>query len=252
MKVKYIKDLDYDSFMIWAILSSSDPSGVENRVKSMGISGNVLKRIQAVEEYEDIKKSLDKYVEKKYAKYAKEIDKAIKNYQKEWNKIGQTFSDEIDKIAPYKWFYDTYYVVVSPFHPGVSSKGGDKVIRGAFEDPKEQLRITAHEILMSHIWNILFELYPESEESADKDMHYWAINEITTVAILGLEESLNALWTDKLKGFDNFLSNYPQLNKLKMELKEMYKSKKNVKDFLDRALDHLNTKYANVDLGVPK
>jgi len=248
MKVKYIKDKNYDAFMIWAMLSSNDPAGVKSRAKSMKITGQVLDRIIKAESYESVSDILNKITKARYSKHKVKIDKSIKQYQKEWDKITNTFSDTIEDVTEFEWFHKNYYVVVSPFHKGTSSRGGDKVVRTAFEDENDQLRITAHEILMSQLWNILFETYPKSENN-DPLLHYWALNEITTTAILGLEKPLNNLWTPQLKGFDNFLTNYPQLSKLKTELKAPYLEKTDFKDYLDKALNLLNTKYTKVSFG---
>ena len=43
MQVNYIKDFEYDAFMIWMMLGFDDPSGVENRAKSMGVSSDDLR-----------------------------------------------------------------------------------------------------------------------------------------------------------------------------------------------------------------
>jgi len=53
MHVKYIKDFEYDIFMIWMMLGGDNPSGVENRAKSMGVSSDDLKKVYGVENYKD-------------------------------------------------------------------------------------------------------------------------------------------------------------------------------------------------------
>ena len=251
MKVKFVKDKRYDAFMIWAMLSSNDPAGVGSRAKSMGIASKALEEISKAQDYGSVSEYLDKITQAKYSVHNAKIGRSINRYQKEWDTISGTFSSEVARITGYEWFHQTYYVVVSPFHKGISSRGGDKVIRTAFEDKKDQLRITAHEVLMSQLWNVLFEIYPEVE-SSDPLLHYWALNEITTTAILGLEDVLNDLWTPPQRGFDNFLANYPQLNSLKTEFKVLYlkKSKKTgFKDYLDNALNLLDAQYAGVSFG---
>ncbi|OGC51762.1 hypothetical protein A2982_00570 [candidate division WWE3 bacterium RIFCSPLOWO2_01_FULL_39_13] len=157
MKVKYVKDFEYDAFMIWIMLSDDDPSGVKNRAKSMGISKTELKRIYGVEDYQDAKGYVENLAKKKYSKCEEDIDRVIPLYQKEWDKINDTFSSEVEKVTGRKWKYNIYKVVVGPFHPGISTQEGDTVVRSAFEDSEGQKRITAHEILMSHIWCIFFE-----------------------------------------------------------------------------------------------
>jgi len=247
MKVKYVKDFEYDTFMIWIMLSQEDPSGVRNRAKSMGVSEGELKKIFGVEDYQDIKDYLENLAKKKYSKHEKEIDLSIPKYQEEWNKINDVFSGEVERITKRKWDHDVYKVIVSPFHPGISNNGGDTVVRSAFEDPEGQKRITAHEILMSHIWNIFFDKYPESKD--DNLMHYWGLNEIATVAILGLEPDINKLWRDNEKGYDNYLQNYPQLKPMMKILKDIYMNKNDFFDYLERAIQVINSpKYLSKNL----
>ncbi|OGC51594.1 hypothetical protein A2982_01280 [candidate division WWE3 bacterium RIFCSPLOWO2_01_FULL_39_13] len=166
MKVSYIKDFEYDTYMIWIMLSQEDPSGVENRAKSMGISKENLRKIYGVEHYKDIKDFLEGLAKRKYSKNEKHIDSIIPKYQAEWDKINNRFSTEVEKITGRKWDHDVYDVVVSLFHPGISTNRGDTVVRSAFEEPDGQTRITAHEILMSHIWYIFFDKLPESKNDS--------------------------------------------------------------------------------------
>lgn len=230
MKVKYIKDFEYDTLMIWMMLSQDDPSGVENRAKSMGVSATELSKIYGVEDYQEVKSFLEQLVTKKYKEHEEHIDAIIPQYQNCWDKINDSFSSEVERITKIKWHHKVYDVVVSPFHPGISNNGGDTVVRSAFEEPEGQTRITAHEILMSHIWTIFYDKFPESQN--DPLMHFWGLNEITTVAVLGLEPSVNALWREKEKGYDNYLKNYPQLKPLMNKLKTEYFKVRDFEDFL--------------------
>ena len=61
--------------------------------------------------------------------------------------------------------------------------------RFAYYKPKEQLRITAHEMLINHISNIL----RDKIDNLDLDLknHFWAITELVANSILGI--SLNYL-----------------------------------------------------------
>jgi len=209
MKVKYITDKKYDE--------------------------QVVIQMQRL----DKKRAADLVVQQ-YKKNKNLISKKIKDYQKSWDKINDVFFREIENITGKKWKYKIYEVVLSPINKGISSLGGNKVIRSAFEDPEEQKRITAHEILMSHLWNIFFELYPESRK--DENHSFWALNEITTTAILGLEPKINFLWTKSTKGFDQYLKNYPQLKILKEKLKKEYLNKISFEDYIKKALDLIKNK----------
>lgn len=250
MKVKFVKDIEYDSYVIWVMLHGEDPYGAENRAKSMGINKKLFESIYGTEDYEKIEDELIKVVKEKHEELKKRIDKAIKTYQKSWDKINDIFSTEIEMITKRKWNHKTYEVVVSPFHPGVTSRGGDRVAISAFENADEQKRITAHEILMSHIWTILFDKYPKARN--DDLQHFWALNEITTTAILGLEPQLNKLWREKEQGYDQYLGNYQQLKELQSKLKEIYLNKKDFDDYLNKAILLLDSKYKNISFTYKK
>ncbi len=247
MKVKYIKDIDYDSEILWIMLSSPDPAGNKNRATSMGLEMNTYEKIAKAEDYKDIKDFILKLVEEKYKENSITISKAPALYQKAWNKINDKFSDNIEKITNTKWHHDTFFVVLSPFHIGVSNTGGDKVIRSIFEDPEDQKRITAHEILMSHIWNIMFDSFGDKAKQ-DSYMHYWGLNEIATTAVLGLESEMNDLWTQNYKGYDNYLGNYPQLKKLQNKMKDVYLAKNSFTDFLNEGISIIESEYKEIPL----
>ena len=223
--------------MIWRMLKGKDPSGVENRAKRMGIDNDLLNSISGTKTYEEVKDLIEKVVKEKYEKEDIIIDKAVVSYQKAWDKINDEFYNEIEKITETKWKFPEYKVVLSPFHPGIANRANNIVVRSIYEDPEDQKRITAHEILMVHIWSIIDDNYPEAEN--DIGGRFWGLNEITTVMILGLEPNLNKLWTKQKQGTDNFLNNYPQLTTLREELKQIYINKKKFFDYLTQAVNKI-------------
>jgi len=236
MKTTYIKDLEYDAFMIWVMLRGKDPSGVKKRAERMKIDKELLNSISGTKSYEEVKDLLEKVVKERYKKEEKTIDDAIVSYQRAWDEINGVFYGEVEKVTETKWEFSEYKVVVSPFHPGVANRGNNIVIRWLYEDPEDQKRITAHEILMIHIWSIIDNNYPEAKSEIGGGGRFWGLNEVTTTLILGLEPKLNDLWTPKKQGVDNFLQNYPQLTELKEELKEIYINKKSFSDYLTQAV----------------
>lgn len=246
MKTIFIKDLEYDAFLIWVMLKEEDPSGVANRAKIMGIDSDFLARIRGVKNYNEVKNLIEGFVKKEYERGAKDIESVIIKYQEAWDKINDIFYNEILRITETAWKFSEYKVVASLFHPGVSSRDGNIVSRWIHEDPEDQKRITAHEILMTHIWNIFDNKFPEASD--DKLGHFWALNEITTTAILGLESSLNNLWSSHKKGYDNYLHNYPQLRKLQSELKGIYLNKKDFSDYLNQAINKIKKDYKDINL----
>jgi len=245
MRTVFIKDPDYDGFVVWAILHRDDPSGSKNRSKRMGIDEQTLKKIYGTKTYDEVETLIKKLIQTRYTKKSKKIDEAIEKYQIAWDKINDNFCQQVKEITGEDWQFPEYKIVVSPFHSGISNRGKNVVIRSAFEDPDDQKRITAHEILMIHLWSILDARYPEAKKDSRK--HFWGLNEITTVAILGLESKLNDLWTKKTQGYDQYLANYPQLKPLQMSLKEIYLTKKNFNSYLQKTISILDQEYSKIN-----
>ncbi len=102
MKVTYIKDFEYDTFMIWVMLSQDDPSGIENRAKSMGIGLEDLKRVYEAGDYQNIKTFLEELAKKRYSEHEKHIDNITPQYQAEWDRINSKFSSEVEKTTKRK------------------------------------------------------------------------------------------------------------------------------------------------------
>ena len=241
MKVKFIQDIKYDAFMVWFMLSTPDPEGNWPRAQRMGIDAEIFQRITGEKEYKHIKPFVLDIVKKVYKSRASEIRNSIRNYQKSWDRIGIMFSDEIERITQEKWCHSNYEVVVSPFHPGISTNGGYMVVTKAFETNGDQDRYTAHELLISHLWGILYEKYPEAK--LDSDGHFWALSELATYAVLGLEPKLNAFWSERTKGYDEYFTNgYPQVYKLKALNKDIYRNAVNFDDYLEKMIEVLTKK----------
>lgn len=226
MKVFFKIDKKYDYKAIWEILHEDDPAGTLNRAESMGISEEDLNRIFSQKKYDENDVFLSNLIESRYAKERTVMEEAVKSYQKAWDEINDLFSDSIEKVTGVSWKYDTYFVVLSPFNPGISNRTENTVVRSCFEDAYKQRRITAHEILMTHIWHIIDSSpnFPVKDE-----MKIWALNEMTTVAILSLEPSLNQIWGDK---YDNFLQNYPMLDNAKAQIKDLYINKSSFDEYM--------------------
>ncbi len=159
----------------------------------------------------------------------KVIFEGSQSYQLAWDKINDVFVTRIKEITNFPWQHKIFKVKLSDTVVGMTSYGHNFVIRSKNEDPFDQCRITAHEILMSHLWSYIY--YHFGKLNKEEEKKFWAINEISTVCILGLDPILNKLWTPKTKGFSHYLKNYPDLYKLKYKFKKIYLSSKNFKTY---------------------
>lgn len=249
MKTIFIEDRAYDGYMIWVMLQGEDPAGVEKRWESSGIDKETLLKIQNSSRFEDVQERIVDLVDTRYKKEGDAVRESIAAYQASWDRISDVFYTTIASITGQPWKFSEYKVVVSLFHRGVSNRDSNVVVRLAGIDPHHQNRITAHEILMTHLWNIFDVRYPAAKE--DPLRHFWAMNEITTVCLLGLEPVLNALWTEETKGTDRYLQNYPQLKTSKQELEKLYLEKKDFNGYLSNMISRVESPYGNINLGRP-
>jgi hypothetical protein len=165
----------------------------------------------------------------------KVIFEGSQSYQLAWDKINDVFVKRVEDITNFSWQHKIFKVKFSDTVVGMTSYGHNFVVRSKNEDPYDQCRITAHEILMSHLWSYIY--YHFGKLSKKEEKKFWEINEISTVCILGLDPILNKLWTSKTKGFDPYLKNYPDLYKLKYKFKKIYLSSKNFQTYFLTAIN---------------
>ncbi len=194
MKLKYVIDKKYDKQFV-------------------GMSNKIVR-----DNFDDIyKKSLP------YLKYTKEA------YQSAWNEIGQKFFHYIAKETGYGWFYPEYKCVVSVANQGISNWGyAPIIIRGWKENPYSQRRITAHELIVSHYFEIYRHHYSEHDLS---DNQVWALAEIAAFALTSLTETVKKFWPWDFSGYSTN-HNYPQIVSLQNRLKKVFIDRKSFDDYI--------------------
>lgn len=186
---------------------------------------------------------LDK-IDKKYEinKKYKFLESAIDMYQKSWEEIGDDFSNYIEKETGYKWFYDTYECVVSVIHSGISNWGNaPKIVRGWEENPYFMRRITAHEMILSHY----FEIYKRNyKEEGLTNGQVWALAEIAAFALTSLKPEVENFWPWNTEYYTNH--NYPHIVQMQNELKEVFLNCKNFDEYIEAGIK-LVKKYPNMN-----
>ncbi len=219
MPVVFMKDQERDiRLMVEMFLPRTEDATA--RACEAGIPDDVLAHARSVRSREDSLRLLREFAAVRYAEDEKILNTAIKEYKEAWDAIDETFFLTVGKITAKEWQFPEYRVIVSLFHKGVSNSNENSVFRWAYDKPADHPRITAHEILMIQLWYIFDQYF--SEAGQDSDGHFWMLNELTAVAMLGLEPSLNALWVPSQRGFDGFLQNYPQMQPYKEMVKREY------------------------------
>lgn len=228
----FLIDSDYDSFMVWNMLRYANLKESVALAKGMGIDAAAAKGIRNCSSYGQCSKKVGMIAKKRYESESDLLGKALVSYKREWEKIDDAFYSAVEDITKITWQFSEYRVVLSLFHHGISNRGGNVIVRSAHENPGEHTRITAHEILMIQLWRIFENVFGKKAVN-EREKFYWQANEITAVALLGLERRLNGLWADNQKGFDRFLLNYPDMNTLKNILKIQYENRRDFSAYLE-------------------
>ncbi|NQU83325.1 MAG: hypothetical protein HQ536_01295 [Parcubacteria group bacterium] len=198
MKLKYVIDKKYDKQFV-------------------GMSNKVIR-----DHFEDIYKNSLRYL-----KYTQ------KEYQVAWDEIDKKFFAYIAKETGYEWFYPKYECVISVTSKGISNWGCvPKIVRGWKENPYSQRRITAHELILSHYFEIYKRHFHENELT---DGQVWALAEIAAFALTSLTKDANKFWPWDFSGYyvDH---NYPQIVDLQKKLKSKFINRKNFNDYVQAGI----------------
>lgn len=168
------------------------------------------------------------WMDDQYKTALKYLKLTQKLYQESWDEIGDDFSKYIEKTTGYNWYYDKYDCVVSVVHPGCSNWGNaPKIVRIWKENPYSMRRITAHELILSHY----FEIYKRNyERESLSDNQVWALAEIAAWALTSLTPEVNKFWPWDVEYYTNH--NYPQLVSLQNELKEAFLDRESFNEYI--------------------
>lgn len=166
------------------------------------------------------KKTLE-YIDNQYQSSLKFLESTKELYQKSWDEINDDFSQYIKKRTGYNWFYDIYECTVSVIHSGISNWGtAPKIVRGWKENPYSMRRITAHELILSHY----FEIYRRNyKEAGLADGQVWALAEIAAFALTSLTPEVKSFWPWNTEYYTNH--NYPHIVDIQNELKSVFLKK---------------------------
>jgi len=236
LKLRFVLDKDYDTHELYGMLHHDDPAGLVSRAKSLGIDLELARKIKNSGDFGEMAGQLGLIVDKVYLEEGAALSGSTSAYTASWEVVIGTFSKIIPAITGHDWFYENYVCVVSAFNPGISSWYGNKIVRKYGEDPVKQRRITAHEIVLSHIFHIVRLSYTKDEID---DRQVWKFAEISTVFVLN-DGSLARLWPWFKAPPEYFSgSNYPQLAELERTLAALYNARKSFKGYLDASMSVL-------------
>lgn len=178
-------------------------------------------------------KKWENILDEQYRTCLKYLVDAQKMYQESWDEINDTFSDYVKRETEYDWFYEIYECVVSFVHPGISNWGFEnKIVRWWRENPFYQRRITAHELILSHYFEIYRHNY--SDEGLD-DKQVWALAEIAAFALTSSSLSIKKFWPWDHSGY-YYEHNYPEIIPLQKKLKQPFLKKRSFDEYIKKGI----------------
>jgi hypothetical protein len=215
MKLKFIIDREYDESIL------KDPECA----KVFGFKKETLKKMEMI-----------------YKTSLPYLELTRKLYQKSWDEINDKFSEYVEKETGYKWFYPKYECVVSVRHEGISNWGeAPKIVRWWRENPYYMRTITAHELILSHYFEIYKRYY--SKEGL-KDGQVWALAEIAAYALLSLTPESKKFWPWDAIYYTNH--DYPHIVEIQNKLKTAFLKRKSFDDYIRKGI-FLVKEYPNMN-----
>lgn len=173
------------------------------------------------------------YFEKQYNESLKILELARKEYQNSWDEINGSFSDYIEKVTGYKWFYSDYECIISVIHRGITNWGyAPLILREWKEDPYSMRRITAHELIISHYFEIYKRHY---KKEGLRVWQIWALAEIAAWALTSLTPNVKKWWPHDAEYYTNH--NYPQLVELQKKMKPIFLKRKNFNEYIKKGVE---------------
>jgi len=183
----------------------------------------------------------------KYKKTLKYLKLTQKLYQKSWNEINDKFSKFIENVTGHKWAYKNYICVISLIEPGWANDGtSNKIMRWWRDNPYFMRRITAHELIESHFFEIYNKNY-KNEELAEGQL--WALSEIMAHTLTSLPKEVKEFWPWNTNYFGSYYAStgYPQLERIKGKFKQLFLSSKDFDDYIKKAIN-LIKKYPKINM----
>ncbi|MCX6750616.1 MAG: hypothetical protein NTZ83_04110 [Candidatus Pacearchaeota archaeon] len=182
------------------------------------------------------------YVQQQYKTSLKFLKLSQKMYQKSWDEINNDFSEYVERITGYKWFYPEYKCILSMGVAGWAPWGEVNMIARYWkENPYYMRRITAHELIEAHYFEIIKRYY--SHEKL-KDGQIWAIAEIAAWALTSLTPEVKKWWPWNTEYYTNH--NYPHVVKIQLKLKDKFLKRRDFDEYIQEGIK-LIKKYPNMD-----
>jgi hypothetical protein len=235
MKLIFKIDKNYDKEMLLEFMPRSGKADKQALADLLRIDAEDLNIILKNKNL-NLKKIINISTQDKYKKLLPFLKNSVSDYQKSWDKINNRFFKLVSEKTKRSWKYKKYYCVVSAYHEGISSRGKNIIARRWSINADTQRKVTAHELVLSHFWNMLENNTISKEWPNDKK---WQYSEIFSWCLLGLDEDFYIFWPWLLKSH-LFPTNhqYKNIIPLQNKLKKLYLKCHNFTDFFEKAIKY--------------
>lgn len=173
------------------------------------------------------------YFDAHYDQFLPLLNYSRSEYQKSWNQINGRFSKYIEKETGHKWFNSEYECVVSLTISGMSNWYAPKIVRGWKDHPYVQRRITAHELIINHFFEIYRHNFSDHGLSVNQ---VWALAEIAAWALTSLTEESKFFWPWDRSGY-YYTHNYPHLVVLQKKLKMPFLKRISFDQYVEKGIE---------------
>lgn len=173
----------------------------------MNVDPELALAIHDASSYVSVRERVESAVADRYARLADDLTRGRESYESAWAPLRVEFSDRVTSELGHCWIHSEYDVVVSAFHPGVSSWDGHVVAAKFDHGLAKKRRIVAHEIVLSQVFQLLRARHPKEQVA---DWPVWALH-----------------------------SNYPQLAPIETELRRRFRARTSFDEYLSSALPML-------------
>lgn len=158
-------------------------------------------------------------------------------YQESWNEINDKFSRFVEKTTGYKWAYKNYKCIISIIEPGWANYGeSNKIMRWWKDNPYFMRRITAHELIEVHY----FEIYNKNYKNEGlTEGQVWALAEIAAYTLTSLPKEAKKFWPWNTNYMGSYYqtTGYPQLDELRRKLKQPFLKRKSFDDYIKKGME---------------
>jgi hypothetical protein len=227
--LRYIIDREYDAEMIFQLFGAGMYD--KKQLAGFGMEKDLIDKIARAKEWLAVKGGVQDFVDQKYRSCMPYLRKTQRLYQKSWDEIDGAFFKRLTVLTGTTLKYHKYECVVSLFHEGVSNWNGNKIARSWAKNSYTQRRVTAHEVVIAHFFDVVRALN-DSRSYSDKDI--WQLAEVYAFTVNALDAKMHSFWPWEKKEID-LSHNYPELILLQKKYEKII-SAGDIEEYLELGL----------------